>query len=87
MMMMVMVNMKGPERSRRRLATSTMMRRREEYCARIIQTAWRQCVLDGRERRRSQADDDYVKTNGLYKLCLGYGGRTEGSDAGRLVVL
>jgi len=47
---------KGPERSRRRLATSTMMRRREEYCARIIQTAWRQCVLDGRERRRSRAD-------------------------------
>jgi len=47
---------KGPERSRRRLATSTMMRRREEYCARIIQTAWRQCVLEGRERRRELAE-------------------------------
>jgi len=42
---------KGPERTRCRLATSTMMRGREEYCARIIQTAWRQCVLEGRQRR------------------------------------
>ena len=47
---------KGPERARRRLATSTMMRRREEYSARIIQTAWRQCVIEGRERRRSEAE-------------------------------
>jgi len=47
---------KGPQQTRYRLATSTMMRRREEYCARIIQTAWRQCVLDGREKRRAEAD-------------------------------
>lgn len=42
---------KGPERSRYRLATSTMMRRREEYCARIIQAAWRQRVFESREQR------------------------------------
>ena len=47
---------KGPERARRRLATSTMMRRRENYCARIIQTAWRQRVLDSREQRRYEAE-------------------------------
>ena len=47
---------KGPERARYRLATSTMMRRREDYCARIIQTAWRQCVVDGREKRRAEAE-------------------------------
>jgi len=47
---------KGPERARYRLATSTMMRRREDYCARIIQTAWRQCVLDAREKRAAEAE-------------------------------
>jgi len=47
---------KGPERTRYRLATSTMLRRREEFCARIIQTAWRQCVLEGREKRRVEAE-------------------------------
>jgi len=47
---------KGPERARYRLATSTMMRRREEYCARIIQTAWRQLVLEGRAKRRSETE-------------------------------
>jgi len=39
-----------------------MMRRREEYCARIIQTAWRQCVLDSRERRRLEAEQEVTTT-------------------------
>jgi len=47
---------KGPERARYRLATSTLMRRREEYCARIIQTAWRLCVVDARQKRRADAE-------------------------------
>jgi len=47
---------KGPERARYKLATSTMMRRREDYCARIIQTAWRQRVLESREQRRFEAE-------------------------------
>jgi len=47
---------KGPERSRYKLATSTMMRRREDYCARIIQTAWRQRVIEGREERRYETE-------------------------------
>lgn len=45
---------KGPERTRCRLATSTMQRRREEYCARIIQVAWRNKVIQNRELRKSQ---------------------------------
>jgi len=47
---------KGPERMRCRLATSTMMRRREDYCARIIQTAWRQRVFESRELRLAEAE-------------------------------
>jgi len=45
---------KGPERTRCRLATSTMQRRREEYCARVIQAAWRNRVEQNRELRRAE---------------------------------
>lgn len=44
---------KGPERTRCRLATSTMQRRREEYCARVIQAAWRNRVEKSKALRRA----------------------------------
>jgi hypothetical protein len=43
---------KGPERTRCRLATSTMQRRREEYCARVIQAAWRNRVAQSKALRQ-----------------------------------
>ena len=45
---------KGPERSRCRLATSTMQRRREEYCARVIQAAWRNRVAHSKSLRQAE---------------------------------
>ena len=53
---------KGPERTRCRLATSTMQRRREEYCARVIQVAWRNKVEQNRELRRAERASQMKKS-------------------------
>ena len=49
---------KGPERSRIRLATSTMQRRREDFCARVIQAAWRNKVAENKRLRLQQQQLD-----------------------------